>query len=62
MRALGSFGAFGLPLILFAWAISQAPVTASETSEAPHEQYRVLEWKDLVPEGLGAPLGCQGLR
>lgn len=31
-------------------------VAASEGAEAPHEHYRVLEWKDLVPEGWQPPL------
>ena len=32
------------------------PVNASEPLDAPLEQYRVLEWKDLVAEGWHRPL------
>ena len=32
------------------------PVAAAEPEEAPHENYRVLDWKDLVPEGWESPL------
>jgi len=28
----------------------------SEPVEAPHQNYRVLEWKDLVPDGWEPPL------
>ena len=30
--------------------------SASEPSETPHENYRVLEWQDLVPDGWEPPL------
>ena len=36
--------------------IVAAPVAKSGESEAPHEQYRVLEWEELVPEGWEPPL------
>ena len=44
------------PRVMLALAIGFAPVLASETSEAPHEHYRVLDWKDLVPDGWEPPL------
>ena len=37
-------------------AIGWVPGAASEPSVAPHENYVVLEWKDLVPEGWEPPL------
>lgn len=36
-------------------AVVSGQVVASESMEA-HENYRVLEWKDLVPEGWEPPL------
>ena len=45
-----------MPLFLLAIAFGAAPVNASEPPDAPHENYRVLEWKDLVPEGWEPPL------
>lgn len=36
--------------------ISAAPVAGSEESDEPHNQYRVLEWDELVPEGWEPPL------
>ena len=42
---------------LFAALIgSAAPVAGSGASNEPHNQYRVLEWNDLVPEGWEPPL------
>ncbi|WP_460804625.1 DUF3299 domain-containing protein [Microbulbifer agarilyticus] len=41
-------------LILLAFASSYP--AASEPSQAPHENYRVLEWQDLVPDGWEPPL------
>ena len=47
-----------LSLLLVSLALLSGQVhgTASEPPEAPHERYRVLEWKDLVPEGWEAPI------
>ena len=42
-----------LGLVLFSLWLGN-PGWAQE--EAPHEQYRVLEWQDLIPEGWEAPL------
>jgi hypothetical protein len=39
-----------------ALAVCAAPIAWSGESEEPHEQYRVLEWKELVPEGWEPPL------
>ena len=45
-----------LSLVILALATGPAPVTAAEPSKATHENYRVLEWKDLVPDGWEPPL------
>lgn len=36
--------------------VSAAPAAGSGESEKPYNQYRVLEWKELVPEGWEPPL------
>ena len=41
--------------VVFA-AASLAPSAAPEPDKAPHENYRVLEWADLVPEGWEPPI------
>ena len=47
----------GRPLVaLLVFSCVQIPATASGTSESALEQYRVLNWKDLVPEGWKRPL------
>lgn len=43
-------------LVMLAILSGHAPVTASEPLDARLEQYRVLEWKDLVHEGWERPL------
>ena len=43
-------------MLLLALTSGSATVTASETGQAPHEKYRVLEWKDLIPDGWEPPL------
>jgi len=43
-------------LVMLAIVSVCAPATASGPSEAGIEQYRVLEWKDLVAEGWERPL------
>jgi len=43
-------------LILLTLVSAHAPVIASDTNKAPHENYRVLEWSDLVPDGWESPL------
>lgn len=45
-----------LHLVALALVSGPSPVMAAEPSEAPHEQYRVLAWKDLVPDGWEPPL------
>ncbi|TNF89778.1 MAG: DUF3299 domain-containing protein [Gammaproteobacteria bacterium] len=50
-----SWGHWSLLILLSLSALS-APATTSESSEAPHENYRVLDWKDLVPEDWEPPL------
>ena len=42
-------------LVLLAMAAAYIPAMASESTNA-HEQYRVLQWKDLVPKGWKRPL------
>ena len=42
-------------LVLLAFAFGPAPAMATEPSAA-HEQYRVLDWDDLVPDGWEPPL------
>ncbi|WP_066961699.1 DUF3299 domain-containing protein [Microbulbifer sp. Q7] len=42
-----------LSIAVFAGA---SVVLADDTGQVPHERYRVLEWKDLVPVGWEAPL------
>ena len=39
-----------------ALVVMAAPAAGSEDSVEPHTQYRVLEWKELVPEGWEPPL------
>lgn len=41
--------------LLLGFSVSDATV-AAETDGSPHENYRVLEWNDLVPEGWEPPL------
>ncbi len=53
---LTSLKAFWLPPVMLAVMCGIAPVTAAESSKAPHENYRVLDWKDLVPDGWEPPL------
>lgn len=43
-------------VFLAALLIFTAPVLASEPANDPQDQYQVLEWKDLVPEGWERPL------
>lgn len=43
-------------LVMLAIVGGYTPVTASEALDAHLEQYRVLEWKDLVAEGWERPL------
>ncbi len=45
----------GIGFALFI-GIGAVSVNASEASKEPHEHYRVLEWKDLVPDGWEPPL------
>ena len=45
-----------LRLAVFAAAGIFASVAGAESSDSPHENYRVLEWTDLVPEGWEPPL------
>lgn len=45
-----------LLLGLLSLVTGYASGTAAEPSAAPHENYLVLEWKDLVPEGWEPPL------
>ncbi len=42
--------------ILLACVSGYEVASASEPSETPHENYRVLEWQDLVPDGWEPPL------
>mgnify|MGYP001816278410 CR=1 FL=1 len=51
-----STGPFGFLLVLLTIVGSHAPAVASESAEAPHENYRVLDWQDLVPDGWEPPL------
>lgn len=51
-----SRGPFGFLLVLLAFVGSHSPAVASEPAEVPHENYRVLEWSDLVPDGWEPPL------
>ena len=44
-----------IPLVLLALVSGHTPAVASEPSEA-HENYRMLEWSDLVAEGWKRPL------
>ena len=46
---------FWTPFVLLAFVGGPTPATASEPSGA-HEQYRVLQWEDLVPDGWEPPL------
>lgn len=51
-----STGPFGFLLVLLTIVGSHAPAVASAPAEAPYENYRVLQWQDLVPDGWEAPL------
>jgi hypothetical protein len=44
-----------MPLALLMFVVGNVPAMASEASE-PHQQYRVLQWEDLVPDGWEPPL------
>jgi hypothetical protein len=50
------FQASTLAVVLFAFVVWHAPAQASESVEATHDNYRVLQWRDLVPEGWESPL------
>ena len=43
-----------IPMVLLALLNYQVPATAEEA--VPYDQYRVLEWDDLVPAGWESPL------
>ena len=46
---------FWMLLVLLSLVGGHTPAMASEPSGA-HEQYRVLQWEDLVPDGWEPPL------
>jgi len=54
----GRNGLAALLMIAASLAASTKPVTAyaDESDASPHDNYRVLEWSDLVPEGWEPPL------
>ncbi len=48
---------WALALLVLMAAIAQLPaVAADESAGTAHENYRVLNWADLVPEGWEPPL------
>ena len=46
----------GLTLLSLLLLTLKTGGVALASDEAPHEQYRVLEWQELIPEGWEPPL------